>query len=398
LDSDVGFVKNVLLVEGLTDAMETFILSHEYAHIVLGHSAGTRVALNLASAGDESAEVNEAAYSWRQEFEADAYGFIIMDEVLKEQAIRNSGSYFKDPLYPFYLYAPRFFFSLMALVENAKAYTETGAPAPGLSKKDIELAEKAVSQMFSDPAPATKLHRNPQKTDSHPPFLLRAAQAGLIERKARSLFFKKAELEPGTRSVYRLSEAFDSAMQVLFDAATPDFESNYKSLAQYSNGARLSGGPTRAAQTSDPLDLSPSAVRGDLKERGIDLSTESAPPVLRDALVEYDFVAGKGENLNSNTQEVLRSIKDLNAAIKLAALQSHVIVRTKDSGARVVYRLIGGGDSLYFNQLTNHTEDDIPIGLYFVWAERGGQPTSSTTAKFKIIQTHTSIDLEEEKP
>jgi hypothetical protein len=399
VDNDLDFVKNVLFIEGLTDAIETFVLCHEYAHIVLGHNIGDASALNLTSAHNERVEVNEATYSWRQEFEADAYGFLMMDEVLKQQAVLDSGNYFKNPLYPFYLYGPRFFFSLMAFVESAKAYIETGAAAPGPSKEDVKIAKLAISEMFSSSTRPAKHGESPHTAATHPPFLFRAAQAKIIEQKALSLFLEKAELEPGTKSVYRMSEAFDGALEALFVAATPDFEQRYKNPTADGNILQRPSVPqTKALPRSDPSDLSPAALREELRLRGVDLSAASKPGGLRDALVEYDFVAGKGTNLNSDNEEVLKAIQDLNLGLKQISLQSHVSVHTKEPGARVVYRLIGGGDSLQLNELTNHAEDDIPVGLYFVWAERNGHVTSPKTAKFKIIQTRTSIDLEESKP
>ena len=253
--------------------------------------------------------------------------------------------------------------------------------------------------MFSSSNPPVKESTGPHTTATHPPFLFRAAQAKIIEQKALSLFLEKADLERGTKSVYRLSEAFDGALEALFEAATPDFEKLYKNVAAEGNLPQRPGTlQTKAPPRSDPSDLSPGAVREELKVRGVDLSAASTPRALRDASVEYDFVAGKGQNLNSDHEQVLKAIKDLNMGFKQTSLQSHVAVHTKKPGARVMYRLIGGGDSLQFNQLTNNTEDDVPIGLYFVWAERNGHPTSPKTSPFKLIKARISIDLEEINP
>jgi hypothetical protein len=152
--------------------------------------------------------------------------------------------------------------------------------------------------------------------------------------------------------------------------------------------------PKEGPSSADLSDLSPDTVRRELGKR-VDLSRPSTPQALQDGLVEYGFVAGPGANLNSNSEEVLKAIKDLNQGFSETSLQSDLTVHTARPGARVRYRLIGQTDSMQFNQLTNQAEDKIPIGLYFVWSERGGRPTSSETAKFRIIQAKTRVDLEE---
>jgi hypothetical protein len=149
------------------------------------------------------------------------------------------------------------------------------------------------------------------------------------------------------------------------------------------------------AKRASSADLSPRTIRAELTARGLNLSKPSTPTALRDALVVYDYQAGNGVNLNSNTDEVLKAIKGLNEELGQTSLQSHVTVRTKNSGARVWYRLIGREDSHPFNQLTNHSEDDISIGLYFVWAERNGNPTSPKTLPFRIIKAREAVELEE---
>jgi len=153
--------------------------------------------------------------------------------------------------------------------------------------------------------------------------------------------------------------------------------------------------PAFQAKRSTPAslsDLSSALTRAELKERGID---PLAAPTLRDAFVVYDFQAGPGNNLNSNAEDILKALKDLNAGLGQTSLQSHLFVQTKNAGARVWYRLIGGDDSHQINQLTNHAEDDIPVGFYFVWAERSGRPTSSKTSVFRIIKSKATVELEE---
>jgi hypothetical protein len=233
--TDLGFVKNTLFLEGLTEAMETFILSHEYAHLILHHDLGSGAGLALAPAGGPSIKVRERSYSWRQEFEADAYGFLILDEVLKTAGNKSAGSYLKDPLYPFYLSAPRLLFTMMARVENAKSFVDSGAASPGPTREDIRIAKEAVSNMFSKTASKGR-NANVEHIASHPPFLFRAKEAELIESKARSAFFEKADLPSDTRSAWRISEAIDVTVGVMFDATLPEFERRHTSSKEPING------------------------------------------------------------------------------------------------------------------------------------------------------------------
>jgi hypothetical protein len=148
----------------------------------------------------------------------------------------------------------------------------------------------------------------------------------------------------------------------------------------------------KRSTTASLSDLSSALTRAELKKRGIDPLSVAT---LRDAFIVYDFHAGSGDNLNSNAEEILKALKDLNTGLGQTSLQSHLSVRTKKPGARVWYRLIGGDDSHQINQLTNRAEDDIPVGFYFVWAERSGRLTSSKTGVFRIIRAKATVDLEE---
>jgi hypothetical protein len=143
-------------------------------------------------------------------------------------------------------------------------------------------------------------------------------------------------------------------------------------------------------------DLSSTVIRRELQERGLDLSLKSGSQSLNDALVQYDFQAG-GANLNSNSEEILKAIKELNSNLGKTALLSHVTVQTTRPGARIYYQLIGREDAHAIGQLTNHADDDLPIGLYFIWAERDGSATSSKVIPFRVIKEVEPIDIEEKK-
>jgi hypothetical protein len=159
---------------------------------------------------------------------------------------------------------------------------------------------------------------------------------------------------------------------------------------------------SEALQTKGPartsvLDASSSTIRRELTERGLKSATLSGP--LAEALVVYDFEVGNGHNLSPNSKdEVLKAVKELNTSLRSTNLQSRVAVKTKAAGARVFARLVGREDTYAFNQLTNNSVSDLSIGLYFIWTERAGIPTSSKTIIFRIIQKEVLVDLEEKEP
>lgn len=141
-------------------------------------------------------------------------------------------------------------------------------------------------------------------------------------------------------------------------------------------------------------DLSSRVILSELKGRGLNPSKATTPRNLRDAFTQYDFEA-RGSGLNPNNKEFLDAAKTLSVDLSETSLQSHVIVRTQTPGARIWYRLIGGETVSPFNQLTNNTADDITIGLYYIWAERDGKPTSSKEIIFRVIKEQVAIDLVE---
>jgi hypothetical protein len=141
-------------------------------------------------------------------------------------------------------------------------------------------------------------------------------------------------------------------------------------------------------------DLSSKIIRSELKARGLDPAKKTTPRKLRDAFTEYDFHAN-GSGLNPSNKEFIDAAKNLSADLGETSLQSHVTVHTKTPGARVYYRLIGKETNTPFNQLTNDAADDITIGLYYIWAERDGKPTSSKEIIFRVIKEQATVDLVE---
>ncbi len=97
----------------LREALELFVLGHEYGHVVAGHltAAAGRTAL-LPGEGVEALE-----YSWRQEHEADIYGSLLSTAAMQTVKRLDAGlSYWGSDL----------FFSAMDVMDRAVSLLRTG--------------------------------------------------------------------------------------------------------------------------------------------------------------------------------------------------------------------------------------------------------------------------------
>jgi hypothetical protein len=216
LNTDLDLVKFQLYYR-LVDAVEIFILAHEFAHVLLNHPPDRHLSLLMTGSKASSVTVDEISYSWRQEFEADAYGFFILEAVL--QQTETGLSWKGDPFYPFLLSAPAFFFLSMQLVENGQAILETGKPLPPTSAEDLELVKLAIQDLFDQKKPPQSTDNEKRKlsTKTHPPFAFRFIQAQLLEEKAKAAFFKDHKLSPGTEQVHRFAQVFQDTLEILFE-------------------------------------------------------------------------------------------------------------------------------------------------------------------------------------
>jgi len=397
LDTDLGYVMSQLYY-GLADAVEIFIFSHEYAHLVLGHSFQRRQPLNLAGDNSSAISADETVYSWKQELEADAYGFLILDSVLKHDAIaRGKGDWQADPLYPFFVSAPSFFFLSMELVERSKTILETGKATPSLSKQDIALARRAVDQLFSDAQTSAQNVKAGQdeSANSHPPFVIRFVEASVLADKAQSLFFENSKLPAGTAQVYRLGKLFQETLLMLSDRTDPLFEQRYQDTENRPAKSSAKTSELASKNRVSPNELSPALVNQELKERGVDVLDPTRAAPLKDAFVKYDYLAGDSTNLVSESPSVFKAAKQLAKTLGDTGLRSKVKVITKTAGARVHFQLIGLQNDTVSSRLTNNTDDELPIGFYHIWTERQGVRTSSKTNIFRILKAEAIVDIEE---
>lgn len=91
-----------------------------------------------------------------------------------------------------------------------------------------------------------------------------------------------------------------------------------------------------------------------------------------------------------------RTVRDmavLNTQLAATGLTSRVTVSSKPSGATVKFRLVGLSEVRTGNSLTNETKEILPIGIYHVWTEVNGKPTSSLDDRRTIVEKDVAIEI-----
>jgi tetratricopeptide (TPR) repeat protein len=230
-ETDADYVRSRLVLD-LAEAIEDFVLAHEYSHVILGHSFYGERSEDFVGPTSGTVSVHQKVYSWRQEFEADAMGFVIMDAILKHDAVERSGDWRADPFYPLYLSAPSFFFMSMGLLEQDESILETGKEPPEPSQEDKMAALQAADGMFGHARGAAENNIQVGTTlpaNSHPPFFARFIEAKSFAEKAQSLFFQNSKLSAEQAQVFRLGTVFQDTLLVLSNRAEPLFRERYQS-------------------------------------------------------------------------------------------------------------------------------------------------------------------------
>jgi hypothetical protein len=89
---------------------------------------------------------------------------------------------------------------------------------------------------------------------------------------------------------------------------------------------------------------------------------------------------------------------ELAEALAATGLSTTVRFLTAEPGAKIRYHLAGRQSHETAHGLSNDSLEVLPIGLYYVWCERDGVPTSPAE-RYKLIQeTETLHLLETDRP
>jgi hypothetical protein len=163
-------------------------------------------------------------------------------------------------------------------------------------------------------------------------------------------------------------------------------------------GCAAAGAETDPSAEREPAvagRLAAARLSDELAARGVDVRSDSMGEDFRQSYALYDAAYRRGVSLDS--AEFRTAAARMNRTLARAGIESFVKVTTAKPGARVRYRLIGESTIQAFGPLTNKSEGDIPIGLYYFWAERSGTPTSRPLYQ-EILRPRVDIELEEASP
>jgi phosphate transport system substrate-binding protein len=92
------------------------------------------------------------------------------------------------------------------------------------------------------------------------------------------------------------------------------------------------------------------------------------------------------------TREQLVALANMLGRTKL---KSTVVFATDEVGATVRYRFLSQAAATPVREPASRVEADVPIGLYYVWTERDGKPTSPTDAWFPVVREQERIKVYE---
>ncbi len=144
------------LANVLTRGMELFVIAHEYAHVLLGHTRR----------GDS---VADQLWSWRQEIAADS----LACEIVLATA-QHSGSDFENG---FALWGPELMLAGLDILERVDAFTRTGTAPVALSADParMETVGRALKCLEDMESPECVSLDQRASIGTHPPLALRRA-------------------------------------------------------------------------------------------------------------------------------------------------------------------------------------------------------------------------------
>ncbi len=99
--------------------------------------------------------------------------------------------------------------------------------------------------------------------------------------------------------------------------------------------------------------------------------------------------------LSTSASEDSEDSIDLARHLAATGLTSEVSFRTTMPGATIRYRLLCKSEAETAALKTNDALETLPIGLYFVWAERNGQPSSKH--RYRIVEERKPLDIPEDR-
>ena len=124
-----GFEKSLI---SITEAMELFVLAHEYAHMSRKHSIDMEDELSVFD--EDDALIIRNIFSWRNEIEADSIGNVVLQDVLNQGIFGE-----KNGLELLQRHGAVLYFTSLDNLEKAEQIIEIGKPQPLIKHDEIIL-------------------------------------------------------------------------------------------------------------------------------------------------------------------------------------------------------------------------------------------------------------------
>jgi hypothetical protein len=204
---DIALDSRIAPVIGLTtDAAESFVVAHEYGHVLLGH--------DLARS-EQRRDVAAALKEWKQELEADAFAVGIMPTVAAESPFKGSVSI--EDRNAVYDLGPLLFLRELELMEEADRLLHGRQEEMTLADKERLIAY--VSEQSESRNNSTVLGESLETrilATDHPPLWLRRT---LLQRSLLSTIQKKNDDPRGQTGTAEIMLTLMDRVDVLFDGS-----------------------------------------------------------------------------------------------------------------------------------------------------------------------------------
>jgi len=121
------------LLMPMVDAMEFFLVAHEYAHVVLGHVSASTVTFHTYGV---DLPLQALRRTWGQEAAADAWAFKLLNKYLSSKASSGDRYHAGIDFGDYLRLAPEFFFGFDSTAEDAQYLTDNKRLRPTLSRNE----------------------------------------------------------------------------------------------------------------------------------------------------------------------------------------------------------------------------------------------------------------------
>jgi len=201
----------------LVGGMDTFVVGHEYGHVIRGHQPGIRQTPAAANAGNASPEAIApvASWTWQQELEADGIGVELTAQAMRIEAKRNY------PASAQWLYALRgalLFMKCLEIIDEAEFIKDHNDIPP-----EPTVEQRSLMRKFADggllSADEIKAVGSTFQND-HPPAWLRSER---MEKQIERII-QQSSATAEARVNDRIADAIVTNISVFWAMSKRDFQ------------------------------------------------------------------------------------------------------------------------------------------------------------------------------